>query len=72
MSLPRRCRRVAIRRGDDAHVDARLNRVGADALNLAGLEKPQQQSLHARARLADFVHEHRAAMRQLERALRSR
>ena len=29
--------------------------VGADSLNLAVLEKPQQQRLHAQAHLADFV-----------------
>ena len=57
----------AIGRGDDAHVDARLDLIGADALNFAGLEESEQQALHARARLADFVHEDGAAVRLLER-----
>ena len=55
-------------RGDDANVDARRAAIGADALNLAVLEKPQQQRLHLQAHLADFVHEDRAAMRLLEPA----
>ena len=59
---------VAIGGGDDAHVDPRLRVVGADRLDLAVLEKPQQQRLHAQAHLADFVEKQRAAMRELELA----
>ena len=59
---------MTIRRGNHPHVDARLHRVGADALDFAGLEKSKQQSLHPRARLADLVHEHGTAVSQLQRA----
>ena len=59
----------AIGRGDDAHVDDGRAPLRADALNLAVLQKSQQQRLHLQAHLADFVHEDRAAMRLLEPAL---
>ena len=42
--------------------------IGPDGLNLAVLEKPQEQGLHAQAHLADFVQEQRAAVRELELA----
>ena len=42
--------------------------VGADLLQLAGLEEPQQQALHAQRHLADFVEEDRAAVGQFELA----
>ena len=38
----------------------------ADALDLSRLHEPEQQTLHTRGCLADLVHEHRAAIRQLE------
>ncbi len=57
---------MPVGRGDDADIDVRLRSVGADALDLAGFEEPQQQPLHALARLPDFVHEEGAAMRQFE------
>ena len=53
---------AAMRRGDHADVERRQPAIGPDALNLAGLEKAQQQRLHAQAHLADFVHEDRAAV----------
>ena len=59
---------VAIGGGDHANVDTRLRVVGPDRLDLAVLEKPQQQRLHAQAHLADFVEKQRAAMRELELA----
>ena len=59
---------VAIGGGDHANVDTRLRFVRADGLDLAVLEKPQQQGLHAQAHLADFVEKQRAAMRELELA----
>ena len=59
---------VAIGRGDQPDVDARVRAVGADALNFAGLEEAQQHDLHARAHLADFVEEHGAVRRHLEQA----
>jgi hypothetical protein len=49
-----------------AHVEARLDAVGADALNLTGLEEPEQQRLHPWSHLAHFVEEHRALVRRLE------
>ena len=52
----------------DAHVDAARLRSVADALDLAGLEEPQQQRLHAQAHLADLVHEDRAAVGRFEQA----
>ena len=55
--------------GDDAHVDDRCAPFGADALNFAVLQKPQQRGLHLKAHLPDFVHEDRAAVRLLEPAL---
>ena len=59
---------VAVGRGDEADVDARVRAVGADALDLAGLEEAQQHDLHARAHLADFVEEDGAVGRHLEQA----
>ena len=50
------------------HVDTRLGPVRSDALDLAVLEKSEQQPLHPRAHLADFVHEDRAAVCLLEHA----
>jgi hypothetical protein len=57
----------AVGRGDDPIVDPR-GVVGADTLKLACFQKPQQQSLHAEAHLADFVHEDCAAVRSLQPA----
>ena len=64
-----RSRRFAVGGADDAHVDA-IGRavVGADRLDLAGLEEAEQQRLHAQRHLADFVEEHRAAVGRLEQA----
>ena len=69
--LPKRARRdlwieFAVRRGDDADVDPRAHAIGADALDLAGLEKPEQRRLHAQAHLADLVEKHRAVGGGLE------
>jgi len=38
----------------------------ADLLELAGFEKPQQQTLHPQGHLADFIEEHRPAVGDLE------
>ena len=59
---------VAVGRGDDADVDAAAGAIGADLLQLAGLEEAQQQALHAQRHLADFVEEDRAAVGHLELA----
>ena len=55
-------------RRNHAHVHAARGLVGADFLQFAGLEKPQQQPLHPQRHLADFVEEDGAVMRQLELA----
>ena len=57
---------VPVGRGDHADVDARLRVVRADGLDLAVLEKPQEQRLHPQAHFADFVEEQRAPVRELE------
>ena len=59
---------IAIGRGDQADVDARVRAVGADALNFAGLEEAEEHHLHARAHLADFVEEDGAVRRHFEQA----
>ena len=51
-----------------ADVDVAGAAVGADALNFASLEEPQQQALHPQSHLADFIEEHRAHVRRLELA----
>ncbi len=40
----------------------------ADPLDFTALEEAKQQALHPRARLADFVHEHRAPVRHFQHA----
>ena len=69
--LPERSRshlfqQVAIGRGDDADVDRAVHAVGADTLQLPGLEKPEQNALHPRAHLPDFVEKDRAVGRGFE------
>ena len=59
---------AAMGRRDHADVDRRQLAIGTDALNLAGLEEPQQQRLHPQAHLPDFVHEDGAAVGGLEPA----
>ena len=58
---------VAVRRGDDAHVDAQAARA-ADALELALLQHAQQLRLRLERQLADLVEEQRAAVGELEAA----
>ena len=55
-------------RADDADVDAGALAVGADRLDLAGLEEAEQQRLHPQRHLADFVEEDRAAVGDLQQA----
>ena len=58
---------VAVRRGDDADVDA--NRCGpSDTLELALLQDAKQRDLRLHRQVADFVEEDGAAVRQLEAA----
>ncbi len=54
--------------GDDPDVDRRPRPLGADLLQLAGLEEAQQHALHPQRHLADFVEEHGALVRHLELA----
>ena len=46
-----------------------IGAIGADLLQLAGFEEPQQQTLHPQRHLADFVEEDGAAVGHLELAL---
>ncbi len=55
---------IAIRRGNHADVHLLLNPIGAEAMNLAGFQKPQQHALHARRHLAELIEEQRAAVRE--------
>jgi hypothetical protein len=57
-----------IRRRDHPHVGVRAIALVAHALDLAGLEEAKQQRLHPQRHLADFVHEHRAAVGRFEQA----
>src|SRR6187549_3746632 len=59
---------VAVRGRDDANVERRQRAIGADSLDLTGLEESQQHRLHPQAHLADFVHEDRALVGGLEAA----
>src|SRR5207249_8448713 len=62
-----RRRQVAVRRGDDPHVD--LHRLAAaHALELALLEHTQELHLRLRGQLPDLVQEDRPAVRELEAA----
>src|SRR5207253_10172206 len=49
-------------------VNARLNAVRADALNLAVLEEAQQQRLHAQTHLPDLIEKDRPLVRHFEEA----
>ncbi len=59
---------VAVGRGDDADVQLDRGVVGADFLQLAGLEEPEQHALHPQGHLADLVQEDRAAVAHFELA----
>ena len=59
---------VPVRCGDDANVRAAGDTIGADLLQLAGFEKPQEKPLHAQRHLADLVQEHRSVIGKLELA----
>ena len=53
--------------GDDTHVDPGLGGfVRTHTLNLSGLQEPEQQTLHPRRGLPNFVHEDRATICGLE------
>ena len=58
---------IAIRRGDDADVDANVRRA-ADPLEALLLEEPQQLGLQPRRHLADLVEEDRSAVGHLEQS----
>ena len=57
---------IAVRRRYQPDVHAGVCAVGADTLDLAGLEEPQQHDLHPHAHLADFVEQHRPSVGELE------
>ena len=59
---------IPVRRRHDAHVGRLGHPLGADLLDFAGLEEPQQQTLHPQRHLADFVEEDRAVVGHLELA----
>ena len=59
---------VAVRRGNDPDVDAPARAIGADLLQLAGLQESEQQPLHPQRHLADFVEENRPFVGELELA----
>jgi len=59
---------VPVGRRNDAQIDFRMDPIGADLLQLAGLEESQQQTLHAQGHVADFVEEQRAAVGGFEQA----
>ena len=59
---------IAIRRRDDAHIDQRRRSVRPDGLNLAILQEPQQQGLHAKAGFSNFIKKQRSAMCRVKRA----
>ena len=59
---------IAMGGADHADVDARHLPVGADLLDLAGLEEAEQQGLHPQRHLADFVEEDGAAVGHLQQA----
>src|SRR5262249_25799864 len=60
--------KVAVGRGDHAHVDG-LVAVGADTLDLTAFENPEELGLELGRQLADLVEEDGAAGRRLEDAL---
>ena len=53
---------------DDPHVDLGPDRLGADGLNLAVLQEPQEHRLHPQAHFGDLVQEDGAAMGLLQHA----
>ena len=55
--------KVSLGGRDDSYIDCRIHAVGADALNVAVLQESKERRLHWQAHFADFVEEHRAAMR---------
>ncbi len=61
------CRQVAVRGGEDAHVDAH-RAAAAEAVDLALLDGAQQLGLQAGVHLADLVEQQRAAVGRLELA----
>ena len=59
---------IAIGGGDNPDIHARDHMVGANFLNFAGLEEPQQQALHAQGHFPYFIQKHRAVVGDLELA----
>jgi hypothetical protein len=63
-------RQVAIGRRDHPDIHDRRRPIGADGVNLAVLEEPQQRALHPGRHLAQFVEKERSPMRKLQLAAR--
>ena len=59
---------IAVGGADHPDVDPGHLAVGADRLDLAGLEEAEQQGLHPQRHLADFVEEDGAAVGDLQQA----
>src|SRR5687768_4734048 len=53
---------------DDPDVERRETAIRSDALNLTGLEKPEEQGLHPQTHLSYFIHEDGAAVSRFEPA----
>ncbi|MNL33460.1 hypothetical protein D3C87_1553720 [compost metagenome] len=58
-------RQVPVGGGDDAHIDVQ-RLVGAQALDLAILQRTQQLRLHRQGQFTDFVEKQRAAVGRIE------
>src|SRR5262245_54118453 len=56
-------REIAVRGGDNPHVDAAVDAIRANALNLAVLDEAKEQCLHPQRRLAKLVEKQRAVVR---------
>src|SRR3546814_3189662 len=57
---------IAVGRGNHAYIDA-MERIAADALDLAVLQRAQKFGLHRERQFAHFVEEQRALVRSEER-----
>ena len=57
-----------IRRRDHSNVDSAPHSDTAHTLNLAGFQESQEQALHAKAHLPDFIEEYGSSLRVLQQA----
>src|SRR5438105_1675252 len=61
-------KKVAVGRGDNAHIKPGFQPIRTNALDFAVFEKSEQERLHAQAHLADFVEEHGATLGHFQQA----